>query len=212
MIAALAEFAPGNFDAKLSSVDGVRVATGKDFDEKGKLKGNAVVLLDEREANELANHLIGCDFTVRSVVAQGRYAHGDDGLGVAEALDRLDLVALADRPVDRLSGGERQRVLLARALATGAPLQLWDEPLAPLDPRHGLEVLAVARDHARAGGGVVFSLHDLRLAHGLDLVVLLDGGRLCAAGKPAEVLTAERVRTVFGVDWRIEPGPSLSLP
>ncbi|MEY4137260.1 MAG: hypothetical protein RL205_1388, partial [Actinomycetota bacterium] len=64
----LAEFAPGNFDAKLSSVDGIRVATGKDFDEQGVLKGNAVVLLDEREANELANHLIGCDFTVRSVV------------------------------------------------------------------------------------------------------------------------------------------------
>ncbi len=64
----LAEFAPGNFDAKLSSVDGVRVATGKDFDEKGVLKGSAVVLLDERTANELANHLIGSDFTVRSVV------------------------------------------------------------------------------------------------------------------------------------------------
>jgi DNA topoisomerase-1 len=64
----LAEFAPGNFDAKLSSVDGVRVATGKDFDEKGVLKGGSVVLLDERTANELANHLIGSDFTVRSVV------------------------------------------------------------------------------------------------------------------------------------------------
>ena len=64
----LAEFAPGNFDAKLSSVDGVRVATGKDFDEKGVLKGGSVVLLDERTANELANHLIGADFTVRSVV------------------------------------------------------------------------------------------------------------------------------------------------
>ena len=64
----LAEFAPGNFDAKLSSVDGIRVATGKDFDEKGVLKGGSVVLLDERTANELANHLIGSDFTVRSVV------------------------------------------------------------------------------------------------------------------------------------------------
>jgi DNA topoisomerase-1 len=64
----LAEFVPGNFDAKLSSVDGVRVATGKDFDEQGKLKGANVVLLDERTANELANHLIGSDFTVRSVV------------------------------------------------------------------------------------------------------------------------------------------------
>ena len=64
----LAEFAPGNFDAKLSSVDGVRVATGKDFDEQGKLKGGNVVLLNELAANELANHLIGSDFTVRSVV------------------------------------------------------------------------------------------------------------------------------------------------
>ena len=64
----LAEFAPGNFDAKLSSVDGIRVATGKDFDEKGVLKGGSVVLLDERTANELANHLISSDFTVRSVV------------------------------------------------------------------------------------------------------------------------------------------------
>jgi iron complex transport system ATP-binding protein len=179
--------------------------------------GDAVAVIPPRERGRRAawapaEARFEFGFTVRSVVAQGRYAHGDDGVGVAEALARLDLVALADRPVDRLSGGERQRVLLARALATGAPLQLWDEPLAPLDPRHGLEVLAVARDHARAGGLVVFSLHDLRLAHGLDLVVLLDGGRLCAAGKPAEVLTAERVRTVFGVDWRIEPGPSLSLP
>ncbi|MFM8155294.1 MAG: type I DNA topoisomerase [Actinomycetes bacterium] len=64
----LAEFAPGNFDAKLSSVDGVRVATGKDFDEQGSLKGANVVLLNELAANELANHLIGSDFTVRSVV------------------------------------------------------------------------------------------------------------------------------------------------
>ena len=64
----LAEFAPGNFDAKLSSVDGIRVATGKDFDEQGSLKGANVVLLNELAANELANHLIGSDFTVRSVV------------------------------------------------------------------------------------------------------------------------------------------------
>jgi len=151
-------------------------------------------------------------FTVRSVVAQGRYAHGDDGAGVEEALARLDLVALAERPVNRLSGGERQRVLLARALATAAPLQLWDEPLAPLDPRHGLEVLSLARSLSRAGGTVVFSLHDLRLAQELDFVVLLEGGRLRAAGAPAEVLTPKRVRAVFGVESCLRPSLCLSLP
>jgi iron complex transport system ATP-binding protein len=151
-------------------------------------------------------------FTVRSVVAQGRFAHGDDGAGVDEALARLDLAGLAERPVNRLSGGERQRVLLARAVATAAPLQLWDEPLAPLDPRHALEVLALARSLVRAGGTVVFSLHDLRLAQELDFVVLLESGRLRAAGAPAEVLTPERVRTVFGVESRLRSSLCLSLP
>ncbi len=151
-------------------------------------------------------------FTVRSVVAQGRYAHGDDGLGVDEALARLDLTALADRPVHRLSGGERQRVLLARALATGAPLQLWDEPLAALDPRHALEILLLGNRHTRAGGTLLFSLHDLRMAYILDIVVVLHQGRLRAAGRPAEVLTPELLLDVFGVRSEIIPSLSFALP
>ncbi len=150
-------------------------------------------------------------FTVRAVVGQGRFAHGDDGAGVAEALTRLDLTALADRRVNELSGGEKHRVLLARALATDAPLQLWDEPLAALDPRHGLEVLMLARERAKAGGTVVFSLHDLRVAHCLDLVVVLHEGRLRAVGSPETVLTPELLREVFGVNARVEPGLTLFL-
>jgi iron complex transport system ATP-binding protein len=147
-------------------------------------------------------------FTVRSVVAQGRYAHGDDDAGVSEVLERLDLGALASRPVNRLSGGERQRVLLARALATGAPLQLWDEPLAPLDPRHALEVLALAREKAREdGAAVLFSLHDLALAHDFDCLVVLNEGRVRAIGKPQDVLVPELLREVF----RVRTGASLRL-
>lgn len=148
-------------------------------------------------------------FSVRSVVSQGRFAHGDDAKGVEAVLARLDLAALAERPVNELSGGERQRVLLARALATEAPLQLWDEPLAALDPRHGLEVLLLARERARAGGTVVFSLHDLRVAHCLDFVVVLKDGALRAAGAPEGVLTAELLAEVFRV--RAETVPSLTL-
>lgn len=150
-------------------------------------------------------------FTVRAVVGQGRFAHGDDGAGVKEALARLDLTALADRRVNELSGGEKHRVLLARALATDAPLQLWDEPLAALDPRHGLEVLMLARERTKAGGTVVFSLHDLRVAHCLDLVVVLREGRLRATGAPETVLTPELLRDVFGVNARVEPGLTLFL-
>jgi iron complex transport system ATP-binding protein len=151
-------------------------------------------------------------FSVRSVVAQGRYAHGDDDAGVVEALQKLDLVALADRPVNRLSGGERERVMLARAVATGAPLQLWDEPLAALDVRHALEVLVLAHRLARAGATVVLSLHDLRVAECLDAVVVLHAGRLRASGPPADVLTPELLAAVFGVRARTAPGLVLELP
>jgi iron complex transport system ATP-binding protein len=113
--------------------------------------------------------------------------------------------------VDRLSGGERQRVLLARALATGAPLLLWDEPLAPLDIRHALQVVALARRLARGGGTVLFSLHDLRLAETLDQVAVMHGGRLRALGRPGQVLTAEFLRTIFGVRATRAPGLDLEL-
>jgi iron complex transport system ATP-binding protein len=151
-------------------------------------------------------------FPVRSVVQQGRYAHGDDDTGVEAVLTRFDLMALAERPVNQLSGGERQRVMLARAYVTEARLQLWDEPLAPLDPRHGLEVLALAKELTKAGSTVVMSLHDLRVAHCLDVIVVLDGGRLRAVGKPTEVLTPELLRDVFGVTARMGETLILGLP
>lgn len=151
-------------------------------------------------------------FSVRSVVGQGRFAHGDDDAGVDEALACFDLGALAERPVNRLSGGERQRVLLARALATGAKLQLWDEPLAALDPRHALQTLALASRLKREGATLLFSLHDLRLAHCLDEVVVLHEGRLVAHGAPEAVLNEAVFRDVFGVVARMAPGLSLELP
>lgn len=151
-------------------------------------------------------------FSVWSVVAQGRYAHGDDERGVDEALERFDLAALAGRPVNRLSDGEKARVLLARATVGGAPLQLWDEPLAALDPRHRLETLRLARELARAGSTVFLSLHDLRTAHGLDRVAVMKERRLRAFGPPAEILVPELLLEVFAVQARTAPGLTLELP
>ncbi len=151
-------------------------------------------------------------FTVRSVVAQGRYARGDDGAGVEEALERFDLTGLAERPVDRLSGGERHRVMLARALVVQPQLHFWDEPLAALDVRHALEVLVLARELTRTGATVLLSLHDLRVAHCLDRVILLDRGGLRTEGSPEQVLTEAHLRDVFGVKLRTAPGMILELP
>lgn len=150
-------------------------------------------------------------FSVASVVGQGRFAHGDDGLGVAEALERFDLGNLADRPVNQLSGGERQRVMLARSLVVAPQLYFWDEPLAALDVKHVLQVLELARELTRGGATVLMSLHDLRLAMGLDRAIVLDDGKLCADGEPEEVLSNELLQSVFGVKVEKADGWNLQL-
>jgi iron complex transport system ATP-binding protein len=150
-------------------------------------------------------------FPVAEVVAQGRHAWGDDGGGVALAMEQLDIGHLARRPITQLSGGERRRVFLARALATGAPLQLWDEPTSSLDVRHALEVLALARRLAEGGSTLLLTLHDLRTAFRFDRVLVLDGGRLRGYGPPAEILTPDLIRSVFRVEARQAPGLALDL-
>ena len=151
-------------------------------------------------------------FPVREVVAQGRHAFGDDDAFVEAAMAALDIAHLAERPVTRLSGGERRRVFLARALATNARIQLWDEPTANLDVRHGLDVLRLASTLRDEGRAVLISLHDLRAALCFDQVLVLDQGRLAAAGTPGEVLKTDLIRQVFGVEARIGQEMILELP
>jgi len=148
-------------------------------------------------------------FPVREVVAQGRHAWGDDDEGVAAAMEALDITHLAARPITELSGGERRRAFLARSLATGAPIQLWDEPAANLDVRHALEVLRLARGLAAGGSTLLVSLHDLRNAFRFDRVLVLDQGRLVGDGTPGDVLTPELIAAVFRV--KAEAGTGLGL-
>ncbi len=151
-------------------------------------------------------------FSVRDVVAQGRHAFGDDDEFIDSAMKALDIENLADRSVTRLSGGERRRVFLARALATNAPIHLWDEPTANLDVRHGLDVLQLATKLRNEGRAVLISLHDLRAALCFDQVLVLDRGHLAAAGNPDDVLTPELIHRVFGVKARMGQEMILELP
>jgi iron complex transport system ATP-binding protein len=145
---------------------------------------------------------------VRTLVMLGRLPHRNrwsgpspaDEAAVTAALAATGTQELADRPVTELSGGERARVLLARALAGEPRLLLADEPVSGLDPYHRLEVMEHLRALARAGKAVVVVLHDLTLAARFcDRLVLLDGGRVAASGAPAEVLTPERLDSVYRV-------------
>jgi iron complex transport system ATP-binding protein len=149
---------------------------------------------------------------VQSVVALGRLPHGErpDALppagreAVTAALAAVGMEAFAARDATSLSGGERARVLLARALATEAPVLLADEPVAALDPRWQLLALERLRARAHAGASVVMVMHDLSLAARFaDVVVLLDRGRVVADGPPRETLDAARLAEVFGIEARV---------
>ncbi|MDR0592856.1 MAG: anchored repeat-type ABC transporter ATP-binding subunit [Bifidobacteriaceae bacterium] len=106
---------------------------------------------------------------------------------VADALARVELAELADRPVGQLSGGQRQRVLVARALAPSPALLLADEPFTGLDlPTQGV-LSALFRGLAREGRAVLMTTHDLLAAlDGSDRLALLNR-TLVAVGTPAEL-------------------------
>lgn len=169
------------------------------------LRGRTLAWLGQEAHAEFA-------FPVREVVAQGRYAWGGDGCGVDEALEAVDLASLAHRPITELSGGERRRAFLARALATHAPFQLWDEPTSSLDARHALDVLDLARKLARNGATLLVSLHDLRQAMAFDRVAVMDRGRLMGFGPPEAVLEPCLIREVFQVQARQGEGLLLERP
>ena len=126
-------------------------------------------------------------------------AAAPDTAAVAAALAACDAADLGDRPVNQLSTGERARVLLARALVSRPAWLLLDEPIANLDPGHRLDVMALLAAEAARGTGVVMALHDLDLARQCDRLLLVAGGALVADGPPADVLTRENLREIFGI-------------
>ncbi|MGR3939464.1 ABC transporter ATP-binding protein [Streptomyces sp. BRA346] len=160
--------------------------------------------------------------TVADLVSRGRQPHqhwwqqwsDEDERAVGDAMERTDVTALADRLVDELSGGQRQRVWIAMALAQETGLLLLDEPTTYLDISHQVEVLDLVRqlNHER-GRTVVAVLHDLnQAARYADHLIAMKAGRVVARGRPSEVVTAELVREVFGLEAVVVPDPVTGSP
>ncbi|PHY20452.1 ABC transporter ATP-binding protein [Caulobacter sp. BP25] len=175
---------------------------------QARLSGQPVTSLKPEARARLVGYLpqerrAAWNLPARMIAALGASDLSDteaDALARA-CLTRVGAGDLADRGVLDMSGGERARVLLARLLATRAPLLVADEPVAGLDPDAQLLTLDLLRAEAAGGAAVVVTLHDLGLAaRACDRVVVVSQGRIVAEGAPREALSKDVLAQVFGLD------------
>ena len=161
-------------------------------------------------------------FLVEDLVAAGRAPHqsffhqwrAEDEAAINSALDRCGIADLRYREIETLSGGQRQRAWMALALAQETPALLLDEPTTFLDIASQIDLLDLAWTLNREEGRtVVVILHDLNMAaHYADLIVALKDGEVIASGTPAEVVTGDVLRTVFGIEATIIDDPLTGAP
>ena len=137
------------------------------------------------------------------------WSYSDNDFSHAEkAMDRMGIFELAEKYVNDLSGGQMQKVVLARAIAQDPDYFILDEPTSALDLKNQMLALRTIRNVISNGrSGALVALHDLNLAmHFCDNVILLKDGRIYSSGKPADAITEDSIREVYGVSSEILEG------
>ncbi|WP_332448814.1 ABC transporter ATP-binding protein [Methanoculleus sp.] len=183
------------------------------------------VLLDGRDIGGMQPHEIArrvgfvpqtqvspFPFRVRDIVLMGRAPHlspfaapsPQDETVAADALDRVGVSHLADRPCTAISGGEWQLVLIARAIAQRPGVLLLDEPTSHLDLGNQMRVLDVIRGLAEDGITIIVATHfpDHALLTSSRVAILKDQ-RILAVGPPDDVIREDTMRQAYGVEVRI---------
>jgi iron complex transport system ATP-binding protein len=177
----------------------------------GALRGRALEEWSRADIARLVGVVVQSEempfpMTVRERVSMGRYPHLGawrrerpvDRAAVEHALGRCGLDGFGERSVLELSGGERQRARVARALAQEPGMLLLDEPTASLDIAHEMSLFELLAELQRDGVTVLIVTHNLNVAaRYADRLVLLDRGRVAAAGGPADVLTRAHIEAVY---------------
>ena len=149
--------------------------------------------------------------TVVDTILIGRHPHSrwkynnHDLDVVYDVLEMLNIEDLALRPFNELSAGQHQKVMLARGLAQEPEILLLDEPTSNLDIRHQLEVMKILKILSEKKDMlVVIICHDINIAAKYaDKIILLNQGTIHSVGTPSEVITAENLKAVYGVDSTI---------
>jgi zinc/manganese transport system ATP-binding protein len=165
-------------------------------------RGNpAIGYVPQRRTLEADLALRGRDLVLLGLIGH-RWGFGRASVAeqaaVSAALDAVDAVRYADRPVGLLSGGEQQRLLIAQALLTNPKLVLLDEPLASLDLRSGHDIVHLVDDLRRQRGmTVLFVAHDLNpLLEVLDGIIYIADG-IPTAGSVDEVLRSDLLSKLY---------------
>lgn len=130
---------------------------------------------------------------------------GNDLAIIMDAMQKLDIVDLANVKFSELSGGQKQKVVVARALVQEPDIFLFDEPTSNLDIKNQLEIMRLAQNIVvNLNKTVVMVVHDLNMAaHYSDMVVLMADGKIISYGPPQEILTSENIKKVYEVDVEI---------
>ncbi|MFD1675271.1 ABC transporter ATP-binding protein [Alicyclobacillus fodiniaquatilis] len=191
------------------------------------LDGKAIARMHTKEvAKELAmlpqNPVAPEGLTVSELVSYGRFPHQrgfgsftkEDKRMINWALQVTGMMELADRSIEQMSGGQRQRAWIAMALAQGTDILFLDEPTTFLDMAHQLEVLKLLeRLNQVEGRTIVIVVHDLNhAAQYAQHVVAIKQGVATYQGTPNEVITADMLRDVFGIEADIIRDPRTDAP
>lgn len=130
---------------------------------------------------------------------------GEDIDTAYRPLEKLGIQDLAEKDMGSLSGGQRQMVSIAQCLVSEPEFVILDEPTNNLDLRRELDIFQVMRGECDVRGiTCVMVLHDLNFASRFsDRITVLHRGRVYSAGSPAETITEDMLRTVYGVEAEI---------
>lgn len=151
--------------------------------------------------------------SVRDVVMMGRYGRlgptrrprAEDHRAVDAALERVELIDLADRQIGRLSGGQRKRAFVARGIAQDAGVLLLDEPFAGVDKKSEATIVRLLRELATDGRTVLVSTHDLHALPSLADEAVLLLRRVVFQGAVDEALRPELLARAFGLTIEERP-------
>ncbi|MEM8504301.1 MAG: ABC transporter ATP-binding protein [Cyanobacteria bacterium P01_D01_bin.1] len=119
---------------------------------------------------------------------------------VGAALDRVEMLALRNRPIGQLSGGQQQRIFLARALAQHPDLFLLDEPFSGIDKKTEAIMLGIFADLSSQGKTLLVCSHEWGEALNRYHRLLLLNRRVLANDTPKAVMTMENIQQAYGAN------------